>query len=163
MQFTLATMRSPASVRETAGDLRFRLPVIVMDGAALYDMAEKRYLHTCPLPKDAGPAVRGGVPGPGDPLLSQRRAGRQPDDLLREFRNDAEREIFEKLRTSPYRNYVSRRYFQDCPILYLTGIDRTERMEALYARLEAAGLLERGPGPARPRRRLPGVQLSADL
>ena len=31
MRFTLATMRAPASVRETAGDLRFRLPVVVME------------------------------------------------------------------------------------------------------------------------------------
>ena len=54
-----------------------------------------------------------------------------------------ERESFEKLRTSPYRNYVNRIYFRDCPILYLAGIERTERVEELYRALEAEGLLER--------------------
>ena len=142
MQFTLATLRSPASVLETVGDLRFRLPVIVMDGAALYDMAEKRYLHTCPLPKDL--VLR------CEAVFRAREIhcflnGVLDDNVMiyyDEFRNDAEREIFEKLRTSVYRNYISRRYYADCPILYLTGIDRTERMEALYGALEAAGLLE---------------------
>ena len=58
------------------------------------------------------------------------------------FRHETERAIFEKLRTSPYRNYVSREYYKDCPILYLMGIDLTERIQALYDALGKAGLLE---------------------
>ena len=143
MRFTLATMRAPASVRETAGDLRFRLPVVVMDGAALYDMANKRYLYTCPLPTDA--VLR------CEAVFRERRVhcflnGVLDDNLMiyyGEFYNDVERESFEKLRTSPYRNYVNRIYFRDCPILYLAGIERTERVEELYRALEAEGLLER--------------------
>ena len=60
-----------------------------------------------------------------------------------EFQNDAERAIFEKLRVSPYRSYVNRRYFQDSVILCLTGIEQTERVEELCRALERAGLLER--------------------
>ena len=56
--------------------------------------------------------------------------------------NEAERDVYEKCRSSPYRNYVSRDYFQECPILYLMGVDRTEKIETLYAALEAAGLAE---------------------
>lgn len=143
MRFTLATMRAPASVRETAGDLRFRLPVVVMDGAALYDMANKRYLYTCPLSTDA--VLR------CEAVFRERRIhcflnGVLDDNLMiyyGEFYNDVERESFEKLRTSPYRNYVNRIYFRDCPILYLAGIERTEWVEELYRALEAEGLLER--------------------
>ena len=142
MRFTLATMRAPASVRETAGDLRFRLPVVVMDGAALYDMANKRYLYTCPLPTDA--VLR------CEAVFRERRVhcflnGVLDDNLMiyyGEFHHETERAIFEKLRTSPYRNYVSREYYKDCPILYLMGIDLTERIQALYDALGKAGLLE---------------------
>ena len=59
-----------------------------------------------------------------------------------EFHHETERAIFEKLRTSPYRNYVSRSYYKDCPIVYLMGIDLTERMQALYDALGEASLLE---------------------
>ncbi len=121
MQFTLSTMRTPASVREATRDLRLRLPVIVMDGAALYDMEKKRYLHACVLPREL--ALR-------------------CEAVFREFHHETERAIFEKLRTSPYRNYVSRSYYKDCPIVYLMGIDLTERMQALYDALGEAGLLE---------------------
>ena len=156
MRFTLATMRAPASVRETAGDLRFRLPVVVMDGAALYDMEQKRYLHTCPLPKDV---VLG-----CEAVFRERRVhcflnGVLDDNLMiyyGAFYNDAEREIFEKLRTSPYRNYVSRAYYRDCPILYLAGIERTGRVQELYGALERAGMLERARARIDPAAGCPG-------
>ena len=142
MQFTLSTMRTPASVRETTRDLRFRLPIIVMDGAALYDMGQKRYLHTCVLPKELALRCEAVFQAQGVHCFLN---GVLDDNLMiyyGEFHHETERAIFEKLRTSPYRNYVSRRYFKDCPIVYLMGIDLTERMQALYDALEAAGLLD---------------------
>ena len=142
MQFTLSTMRTPASVRETTRDLRFRLPIIVMDGAALYDVGQKRYLHTCVLPKELALRCEAVFQAQGVHCFLN---GVLDDNLMiyyGEFHHETERAIFEKLRTSPYRNYVSRRYFKDCPIVYLMGIDLTERMQALYDALGAAGLLD---------------------
>ena len=143
MQFTLATARSPATVRETTGELRFRLPVVVMDGAAIYDMKEKRYLAVCPLERETVLACEAVFQSRGVHCFL---GGVLDDNLIiyyGEFYNDAERQVFEKLRTSPHRCYVSRRYYRDCPILYLMGIDRTERMEELRRALDAAGLTER--------------------
>ena len=142
MQFTLATMRTPASVRETVRDLRFRLPIIVMDGAALYDMGQKRYLHACVLPQALALRCEAVFRAQGVHCFLN---GVLDDNLMiyyGEFHNDVERKIFEKLRTSPYRNYVSRSYYRDCPLLYLMGIDRTERVQALYDALAAEGLLD---------------------
>ena len=142
MQFTLSTMRTPASVRETTRDLRFRLPIIVMDGAALYDVGQKRYLHTCVLPKELALRCEAVFQAQGVHCFLN---GVLDDNLMiyyGEFHHETERAIFEKLRTSPYRNYVSREYYKDCPILYLMGIDLTERIQALYDALGKAGLLE---------------------
>lgn len=142
MQFTLATARTPASVWETTGELRFRLPIVVMDGAALYDVKRKRYLYTRPLPRDVVLRCEEIFQAQGFQCFLN---GVLDDNLIiyyGEFQNATEEEIFEKLRTSPYRSYMSRRYFKECPILYLMGIDRTERVQALRDELEAAGLLE---------------------
>ena len=142
MQFTLSTMRTPASVREATRDLRLRLPVIVMDGAALYDMEKKRYLHACVLPRELALRCEAVFRVQGIHCFLN---GVLDDNLMiyyGEFHHETERAIFEKLRTSPYRNYVSRSYYKDCPIVYLMGIDLTERMQALYDALGEAGLLE---------------------
>ena len=143
MQFTLATARTSATVRETAGDLRFRLPVIVMDGAALYDMERKRYLYTHPLPGELALRCEAVFQAQGIHCFLY---GVLDDNLMiyyGEFQNEAEREIFEKLRTSPYRNYISRSHFRECPILSLMGLERTDRLQCLRDALEKEGLLER--------------------
>ena len=42
--FTISTIRTPASLLDPMRDIRLRLPVIAMDGAVLYDIREKQYL-----------------------------------------------------------------------------------------------------------------------
>ena len=44
MRFTLSTMRTPASVLEPLSDISLKYPIIVMDGAALYDVRKNEYL-----------------------------------------------------------------------------------------------------------------------
>ncbi|MCM1227586.1 MAG: HAD family hydrolase [Clostridium sp.] len=44
MNFTVATMRTPASLIRTLNEVNLKLPVIVMNGAALYDLKENTYL-----------------------------------------------------------------------------------------------------------------------
>ena len=156
MQFTLSTMRTPASVREAARDLRLRLPVIVMDGAALYDMGKKRYLHTCVLPRELALRCEAVFEAQGIHCFLN---GVLDDNLIiyyGTFRHETERAIFEKLRTSPYRNYISREHYKDCPILYLMGIDRTEQMRALYDALGEAGLLDQVKARLYPAAEYPG-------
>ena len=156
MQFTLSTMRTPASVREAARDLRLQLPVIVMDGAALYDMGKKRYLRTCVLPREL--ALRCEAVFEAQDIHCFLN-GVLDDNLIiyyGTFRHETERAIFEKLRTSPYRNYISREHYKDCPILYLMGIDRTEQMQALYDALGEAGLLDQVKARLYPAAEYPG-------
>lgn len=140
--FTLSTMRTPASVREAAAGLRFRLPIIVMDGAAVYDMGKKAYLHTRILPRELALRCEAVFRAQGVHCFLNGIL----DDILMiyygELHNEAERDIYETMRVSPYRNYVNRTHYHQCPLLYLMGIDRTERMQAVYDALGEAGLLD---------------------
>ena len=43
LTFTLSTIRTPALLMEPMRDIRLKLPVITMDGAALFNLKEKRY------------------------------------------------------------------------------------------------------------------------
>ena len=45
LNFTVSTMRTPASLMEPLRGLNLKLPVIAMDGAALYNIIENRYEH----------------------------------------------------------------------------------------------------------------------
>ena len=50
MNFTISTIRTPASLIEPMRDIRLKLPVIAMDGAVLYDIKEKRFLDNFEIP-----------------------------------------------------------------------------------------------------------------
>lgn len=43
--FTISTIRTPASLLEPVKDIRLKLPVIAMDGAVLYDINKRKYIH----------------------------------------------------------------------------------------------------------------------
>ena len=45
VRFTLSTVRTPAEVMTIMNGVNLKLPLIVMDGAALYDIKEKAYLE----------------------------------------------------------------------------------------------------------------------
>ena len=52
-KFTVDTVETPASVRELLHDVDFRLPIIAMDGAVLYDMKEREYLKVIFMDQEA--------------------------------------------------------------------------------------------------------------
>ena len=45
MNFTVSTIRTPASLIEPLREIRLKLPVIAMDGAVLYDIKTHEYLR----------------------------------------------------------------------------------------------------------------------
>ena len=51
-KITISTIQTPATVRELLNGVDIRLPVIVMDGAAMYDMHRMEYLKTFPMEEE---------------------------------------------------------------------------------------------------------------
>ena len=50
--FTIATARTPATVVKLMSDVKLNLPVILMTGALVYDIATNRYLSTSSFPQE---------------------------------------------------------------------------------------------------------------
>ncbi len=139
MNFTLSTMRTPASLVETMGDIRLKLPVIAMDGAVLYDIREKMYLKVYVI-----------SPGQSEQILSLVKAhGLMSftnvivDDLLiihyEETGDEVHKKLVAKLRRSPYRNYVKRPPSKESEVVYFMLLYPSSVIEKFYAVLEAEG------------------------
>ena len=109
-KFTVSTIRTPASMIDLLSGIDLKLPVIAMDGAVLYDIKRNRYLDVFSLePETAARA---------EAIIREEGAHSFINDLYDntlliyygEFQNDAERDLFEKLRCSPYRNYTGKEF-----------------------------------------------------
>lgn len=55
--FSVITKDTPAMIREIMSDISLRYPVIAMDGAVMYDMEERKYLHTEMMPEGPGTLI----------------------------------------------------------------------------------------------------------
>ena len=136
-KFTLATAETQATVREKLPGIDWNLPLITMDGAALYDMKSMKYLRTVPMPRDKAERLLRWAEENELPYF----ANGVRDDLiivhLSELTNDGIRELYERKRRSPYRNFVRGQADRYEDIIYLLTLDRTEKIDAAMARLAA--------------------------
>ncbi|MGN0131114.1 MAG: HAD hydrolase family protein [Lachnospiraceae bacterium] len=144
-KLVISTMRTPGSMIEVLSDIRLNMPVIAMDGAVLYDIAEKRFEHVYVISYETARQV--------NDFIGQQRLhvfiNMIVEDMVviyyGDFRNETEADIFEKMRKSPYRNYVKKELpVGDTPVYFML-VDKTEVIERFYERLlqqEFAGRLK---------------------
>lgn len=134
LKFTISTIHTPAVVVSLMKGVKLKLPLIVMDGAAIYDLETKDYLATEYLPDYACNTC--------ERMITQRGmncfVNIMYDETILVFygdlKNPAEKDLFEKSRELPYRNYVSnrfRRYDDYELVLYITVLDTHDKIQDL--------------------------------
>lgn len=123
VKFTISTVRTPAVLMDIMKGVELQLPVIVMDGAALYDVKENQYLETVYLSSDVSSVAEKIISSCGLHCFVNVMLDSTLLIYYGEFRNDAEQALFDSCRRSAYRNYVSSEYRRKGDmehVLYLT-------------------------------------------
>lgn len=142
MRFTISTMRTPAAILEPMKDVRLSLPVIAMNGAVLYDTTKHSYVRVYVISRETSQKVmelilEAGICWYANVVI---------EDMLviyyAETEDEINRRLVEKLRTSPFRNYVKRPLPGDEEVTYFMLLDRAEKIEAFYQKLIDLGFCE---------------------
>ena len=118
-RFTVSTMRTPASIRESLEGVSLNIPVIAMDGAVLYDMKENKFLMSYQMSYTQADRII--------KVLDQENVcyftNVVIDDMLviyyNGLENSAEKDLYKQMRRSPYRNYVNRKLPEQEKVVYL--------------------------------------------
>lgn len=143
VKFTLSTRRTPASLLKPMQEIRLKLPVIAMDGAVLYDIQENNYLRVYTISKAMGESILSCIKEMGYTCFINSVI----DDVLVIYYDeqiaDKQLEIMNKLRKSPYRNYVKMGRFDLENIVYFMMIYPRETAEAIYKRLDELGFCDK--------------------
>ena len=139
-KFTVETIETPASVRELLRDVDFRIPIIGMDGAILYDTKERRYLETVMIQEETALELC--------KLLKMQDVEyfmttlEQQVLIIRfgELKNEAIRRLYNVKRTSPYRNFAPRveDYYYTGNVLYYFILDDISKVESIEAQIKEA-------------------------
>lgn len=141
-KFTVATMRTPASLMETLRDVRLTLPVIVMDGAGLYDIGNKEYIKVYVISHQKAAQVLALVKEAGLTCFCNVVA----DDVLFIYYEKPEDETVQRmvkeLRKSPYRNYLMRDLPEGEQVVYFMLLYPKAVIEHFYELLVEHGITE---------------------
>ena len=136
-KFTLSTIHTQARIRELLPGVNLRYPMVIMDGAALYDMNTMEYLRTTPMSEEKARRVIEWAHGRGLSFFNNSVS----DNLLviqfSELGNEAIRKLYEKKRLSPYRNFINSPRDTVENVLYLQIVAPEEEVEPLLAELNA--------------------------
>lgn len=140
-KFTVSTIRTPASMIDLLSGIDLKLPVIAMDGAVLYDLKENRYLEVFALDRDTAVRAETLLEDAGVHVFVNALYDNTLHIYYGEFRNEAEQDLFQRLRRSPYRNYTAKRLRltgDSERVIYLMVLTPDGQIPALVGRLSDA-------------------------
>lgn len=135
LKFTLVTMRTPASLISILSDVELKLPVVVMNGAALYDFRSNSYVKAYIISGDTCEKIRSIVNEAGMNVFTNALCDDSLVIYYDHLENEAEQAIFSSLKKSPYRNYVNRKPQPEDRVIYLMMVDSSEKIANLYEQL----------------------------
>ena len=142
MKLTFMTLRTPAGFLEGMPDIKPALPIIAMDGAILYDVKENRYPKVYIISAEHASNIEKFITERGFNIFTTVIL----EDVLiiyhGELVNDAEKDIYEKMHKSPYRNYLNKKRPDDHAVVYMMSIDKTEKIEKLVGEIKESDVYD---------------------
>lgn len=136
MHFTIATMRTPASLITPLKDLHINLPIIAMDGAVLFSIKENAFLKTVPIPYPIVRRLTAFLDEAGVHYFINSILEDTHFIYYGEMKNDAEKAVYQKKKISPYRNYLYGYPKEFEAIVHLTLLLQKETVELLIKCLQ---------------------------
>lgn len=138
VKFTLSTIRTPAEVKSLMKGVNLKLPIIVMDGAAMYDLNKREHLEAEFLQADICEQAERIIAYHGMHCFVNVMYDATLLIFYGELWNTAEKDLYETHKHSPYRNYIRdifRRHDASERVLYLTVLDEITKIANLEKQL----------------------------
>ncbi len=112
--------------------IALRLPIVILNGAACYDVKTQSYHHCVPIRKEVYEQI--------DALLEKEAFNSFSYSVINHvmhvfyggFHNEIEAKQYETMRKEPYRNYVYSKVPKEQDVLYIHVIDECDKVYALY-------------------------------
>ena len=132
--FTVSTMRTPASLIEPLRGIKLKLPVIAMDGAVMYDLNKNEYLHAYVISMETASKLQEFLQGFGINYFMNMILDNMLVIQYQKLQNDAEKDIYAKMHTSLYRNYTTMNLLPESLCIYFMVIQPKDKIEEIYER-----------------------------
>ena len=135
LHFSVATARTPATVEILLKDIKMKEPIVVMNGVALYDLQEHKYVSI----EYLGASVAQQVINRLGATLSQGFVYTIDEDYLTVYYDEligkGRINFFEERKNLQYKKFVQDTVHNYDKIIYFVFIDKIEEIQAIYDKL----------------------------
>lgn len=128
---TVATNKTSADVIPAMNDLNINLPIITMDGAAIYDWNRRSYLYIEAIEYERAVEILDIINQQGLNSFANTIVNDVIHIYYGEFRNSMEREFYHREKLLPMKNYILATLPKDRRVAYFSVIDKKHNIEAL--------------------------------
>lgn len=142
----LESEHAPAFFLLQMSNVKLNLPMIVMDGAAIYDVNEGEYLHYNPLSKEALEKVTAFLDQKGISYFIYTIQNNHTCIFHRGDMRDEERDIYTIMKRSPYRNYLEGDDYDNSRVVYIKVVATQENIRILGEDLSSSEVFTSGTG-----------------
>jgi len=131
----LMSEHAPAFFTLSMSDTQLSVPFIVMDGAAIYDANENRYLAAEFLDPILSTELRNHLRSMGLGYFIYTIHSGKVCIFHQGTLHEQEKLIFDRMRRSPYRSYLEGEIYKEDEIVYIKIIDETDKIRVLEKKL----------------------------
>lgn len=128
---TLATRKTCADVVSLMGNLELKLPIITMDGAAVYEWNSKTYSYIEAISHEISLNIIDTIRSANMNFFANTIVNDVIHIYYDEFKNSAEEGFYNTEKLLPMKNYILTNLPKNRDTVYFTVIDKVERIESL--------------------------------
>lgn len=131
-QFSVASARTPATLVPILEDVHITLPIIVIGGAAMYDIRQQKYLNCKNIPYPIARQVFGVFKENSRGCFAHIIRENKLFIYYDKFHNTAEEKFCQARMNLPLKTYINAAPPVGDDIIYITAIDEKETVDKLY-------------------------------
>ncbi len=131
----LISEHAPAYFTMQMSTTEVSVPLIVMDGAAIYDVHENTFLHTVTVPVEESARIRASLDAQQISYFIYTVHKNKTCIFHQGEATEEERKIYDQMRKSPYRSYLEGEIYDAGEVIYYKVIGKKEMIQELELKL----------------------------
>lgn len=136
LNFSIATARTPATVVDMLKDIQISVPVVVMNGAAIYNMATLTYEHVTYLDTEMVQVIEGLLANKNQGAFTYCIDNNQLMAYHGTFTNSAQEKFYEERQNNPRKIFKQESTPKDAKVTYFVVIGKEEVIRSIYEELK---------------------------
>lgn len=136
INFTVATARTPATVTQLLDGVNLKLPIIIMNGAAIFDINKNQYLHYVTITSQTVNILRDCINKSGLNAFIYTIKENHIFVYHSNLANPYQKDFYNDRNKNKYKTFVKEDITEDTDVVYFTILDKETRVNELYNQIK---------------------------